>query len=269
MKEVELPDLESAVRAVSLGWEQRASASNGLNVESSRSHAVLCVKLLTHKPGSDKPSATRLCIVDLAGAERQKKTGMTTQTNGTRLNEAMSINKDLMVLGHCLRDLRYNQLHPKTTQKVPPFRDSRITMLFRDYLSGNGQISVIAAISPRAQDAVGTLDTLKFAAIAQQVKIVEKPKPVERNPVNLPRVAGGAGSRTQRRRRMRSPRTSSARSRRRRSLPVLRAATSTRRSRRRMASCASRSPRFRSGCSLRRLRMSPSSAPSARRLRTR
>ena len=193
LKEVELPDLESAVRAVSLGWEQRASASNGLNVESSRSHAVLCVKLLTHKPGSDKPAATRLCIVDLAGAERQKKTGMTTQTNGTRLNEAMSINKDLMVLGHCLRDLRYNQLHPKTTQKVPPFRDSRITMLFRDYLSGNGQISVIAAISPRAQDAVGTLDTLKFAAIAQQVKIVEKPKPVERNPVNLPRVAGGAG----------------------------------------------------------------------------
>lgn len=194
LKEVELPDLESAVRAVQLGWAQRASASNGLNVESSRSHAVLCVKLLTHKPGVEKPTTARLCVVDLAGAERQKKT----KTDGARLNEAMSINKDLMVLGHCLRDLRYNQLHSKGTQKVPPFRDSRITMLFRDYLSGNGQISVIAAISPRLEDAVGTIDTLKFASIAQQVKVVDHVRlpPSQRGgPVNLPRVAGGMGHR--------------------------------------------------------------------------
>ena len=47
-------------------------------------------------------------------------------------------------------------------------------MLFRDYLSGSGQISVIAAVSPRACDAVGTLDTLRFAAIAQQVR---RPRP--------------------------------------------------------------------------------------------
>ena len=50
--------------------------------------------------------------------------------------QANSINKDLMVLGHCLRDLRWNQMHPKSTQRMPPFRDSRITMLFREYLSG-------------------------------------------------------------------------------------------------------------------------------------
>ena len=88
------------------------------------------------------------------------------------LLQARSINQDLMVLGHCLRDLRWNQSHNKPgTQKVPPFRDSRITMLFRDYLSGNGQISVIAAVSPRFADVTGTLDTLRFAAIAQQVRM--------------------------------------------------------------------------------------------------
>ena len=176
LKEVELPDFESATRAVQLGWTQRAQATNGINDESSRSHAVLCLKLLTRKPGMDAkapPQITRLCVVDLAGAERQKKT----QADGKRLDEAKTINKDLMVLGHCLRDLRYNQLHSKGTQKVPPFRDSRITMLFRDYLSGNGQISVIAALSPRSLDAGGTLDTLRFAAIAQQVKIVTATQP--------------------------------------------------------------------------------------------
>ena len=189
LREVECVDVEVAMDAVALGWQQRQQASNGLNDESSRSHAVLCIKLLTHHPGADKPSATRLCVVDLAGAERQKRT----QANGARLNEAMSINKDLMVLGHCLRDLRYNQLHAKGAQKVPPFRDSRITMLFRDYLSGSGQISVVAAVSPKAADAPGTLDTLRFAAIAQQVKIVADAKlpPSLARPggAPLPRVA--------------------------------------------------------------------------------
>ena len=42
----------------------------------------------------------------LAGAERQK----ITQSTGSRLNEANHINKDLMVLGSCLRDLRWNQV---------------------------------------------------------------------------------------------------------------------------------------------------------------
>ena len=76
---------------------------------------MLCVKLLTSKMGGGKTTATRLCVVDLAGAERQKKT----KSDGVRLNEANSINKDLMVLGHCLRDLRWNQAHAKSTQRMP------------------------------------------------------------------------------------------------------------------------------------------------------
>lgn len=191
LKEVELPDLETARRAVQLGWQQRAIASNSINDVSSRSHAVLVLKLLSHRPGVEAaPTTTRLCVVDLAGAERQKKTG----SNGTRLNEAKSINQDLMVLGACLRDLRYNQTHGKSSQRLPPFRDSRITMLFRDYLSGNGQISVIAAVSPRAADASATLDTLNFAAIARKVSVVEAPKPERQKSAPappLPRVALG------------------------------------------------------------------------------
>lgn len=190
LKEVELPDLEAANDAVQLGWTQRAQASNGVNDDSSRSHAVLVIKLLSRPrsaadPSSTLPTVTRLCVVDLAGAERQKKT----QADGKRLDEAKTINKDLMVLGHCLRDLRYNQTHPKGGQKVPPFRDSRITMLFRDYLSGNGQISVIAAVSPRASDSLGTLDTLRFAAIAQQVKVVQREQPCPRREAPLPACA--------------------------------------------------------------------------------
>lgn len=193
LREVELPDIESAKTALELGWQARQSASNGVNDDSSRSHAVLCIKLLCSKPGVPGPAAaTRLCVVDLAGAERQKKG----KTEGTRLTEATSINKDLMVLGHCLRDLRWNQAHPKATQRVPPFRDSRITMLFRDYLGGGGQTVVLAAVNPAAADTIGTMDTLKFASIAQKVKNVPaaRPKGGPTRASNVPRCAGGAAA---------------------------------------------------------------------------
>ena len=191
LKEVDLPDVDSAQRVLQMGWTNRVSASNGVNMDSSRSHAVLCVKLIATSKADGSTSATRLCVVDLAGAERQKKTG----ADGARLNEAMSINKDLMVLGNCLRILRHNQLHAR--KDVAPFRESTITKLFRDYLSGSGQISVIAALSPRVDDAYGSLETLKFAAVASKVKpLGEAPRvaPSQAKPAHVPRcaVAGGA-----------------------------------------------------------------------------
>jgi len=166
LKEVELPDLATAIGAVEIGWSNRSAANNGINDVSSRSHAVLCLKLRVTPRGGAKPKETRLIVVDLAGAEKQKMT----QSTGERLNEANAINKDLMVLGHCLRDLRWNQGHPRGTQRVPPFRNSRITMLFRDFLGGMGQTVVVAALNPRAADAQSTLETLRFASVAQQIK---------------------------------------------------------------------------------------------------
>ena len=143
-------------------------ASNNVNDVSSRSDAVLIVKLLRYAASCETLTVTRLCVVDLAGAERSKRTN----TTGPRLTEASSINKDLMVVGRCLSELRWNQAHPRSAQRIPPFRDARIFMLFRDYLSGSGQTTVIANVSPRAEDAIGMLDTHRFASIANQVKVI-------------------------------------------------------------------------------------------------
>ncbi|EOD07130.1 hypothetical protein EMIHUDRAFT_414777, partial [Emiliania huxleyi CCMP1516] len=113
LKEAVWADLAEALAAVEYGWANRQSASNGVNDVSSRSHAVLSIKLLVTPTGESKPKVTRLTVVDLAGAEEQ--------TQGT--------------------------------QRVPPYSNSRITMLFRDFLSGSGQTVVIAALNPRAIDA--------------------------------------------------------------------------------------------------------------------
>ena len=56
------------------GKRQRKTASQKMNDESSRSHAVFTVHVECLDEGG-RPRAGKLHLVDLAGSERQKKTG--------------------------------------------------------------------------------------------------------------------------------------------------------------------------------------------------
>jgi hypothetical protein len=114
---------------VSTASRCRTIGKTGSNNNSSRSHTVFTIKL--KKKGSKQVWA-RLSIVDLAGAERVKKT----ENMGDRLAESHKINTSLMHLGRCLEILRENQKNGKS--KPIPFRDSKITRLFQDSLSGWG-----------------------------------------------------------------------------------------------------------------------------------
>lgn len=67
----------------------------------------------------------QLSLVDLAGSERNSRT----KTTGERLREAGSINNTLMTLRSCMEILRENQLNG--TSKMVPYRDSKITHLFK------------------------------------------------------------------------------------------------------------------------------------------
>jgi len=67
----------------------------------------------------------QLSLVDLAGSERNNRT----KTSGERLREAGSINNTLMTLRSCIEILRENQQNG--TSKMVPYRDSKITHLFK------------------------------------------------------------------------------------------------------------------------------------------
>ena len=67
----------------------------------------------------------QLSLVDLAGSERNSRT----KTSGERLREAGSINNTLMTLRSCIEILRENQQN--ATAKMVPYRDSKITHLFK------------------------------------------------------------------------------------------------------------------------------------------
>ena len=81
-------------------------------------------------------------IVDLAGSERQSKTGAT----GKRLEEANKINASLTNLGIVIEKLAHNCQQKKS--EYVPYRNSILTHILSESLSGNSKTFMIAAISP-------------------------------------------------------------------------------------------------------------------------
>ena len=101
-------------------------------------------------------------FVDLAGSERLKRTGAT----GERAREGISINCGLLALGNvisALGDVTKKALHV-------PYRDSKLTRLLQDSLGGNSQTVMLACISPSDRDFMETLNTLKYANRARNIK---------------------------------------------------------------------------------------------------
>ena len=75
----------------------------------------------------------KINFVDLAGSEMIKKT----KSVGKALTEANNINKSLLVLGNCISTLSSGKKSNGTKVHVP-YRDSKLTKLLADSLSGNG-----------------------------------------------------------------------------------------------------------------------------------
>jgi hypothetical protein len=101
-------------------------------------------------------------FVDLAGSERAKKTGAT----GSILKEGININKSLLSLGNVITALTDD------TKKLGhiPYRDSKLTRILQDSLGGNSRTSMIACCSPAESSYEETLNTLRYASRAMNIK---------------------------------------------------------------------------------------------------
>ena len=101
-------------------------------------------------------------FVDLAGSERAKRTGAT----GATLKEGISINKGLLALSNVISALTEDA---KKNAHVP-YRDSKLTRILQDSLGGNSRTSMIACVSPAEVNFEETLNTLKYASRARNIK---------------------------------------------------------------------------------------------------
>ncbi|GAB0090351.1 Kinesin-like protein [Sergentomyia squamirostris] len=172
--EVEVKSMEDAIEVFHLGQKRKRMGHTILNSESSRSHSVFTVRLVqapTDIDGEyvmkDKKTVTvsQLSLVDLAGSERTNRT----KNTGQRLREAGNINNSLMTLRTCLEILRENQLSGSV--KKVPYRESKLTHLFKNYFDGEGIVKMIVCVNPRAEDYDETAQVMRFAEMTQDVQI--------------------------------------------------------------------------------------------------
>ncbi|XP_058831630.1 kinesin-like protein KIF23 [Topomyia yanbarensis] len=174
VNEIEVKTAEEALDVFSIGQKRKRVGHTILNAESSRSHSVFNIRLvqapvddLGEQVVQDRNTVTvsQLSLVDLAGSERTSRTGNT----GQRLKETGNINNSLMTLRTCLEILRENQM--TGSSKMVPYRESKITHLFKNYFDGEGQVRMIVCVNPRAEDYDETVQVMKFAEMSQDVHI--------------------------------------------------------------------------------------------------
>ena len=80
-----------------------------------------------------------------------------------RLQEGIQINKGLLALGNVINALCEKHHHV-------PYRDSKLTRLLQDSLGGNSRTMMLACVSPGDSDLEETLNTLKYANRARQIR---------------------------------------------------------------------------------------------------
>ncbi|KAG2218460.1 hypothetical protein INT45_003004 [Circinella minor] len=149
----------------------RTTGSTEMNTVSSRSHAIFSVILKQTKPDDEgnsegnKSSQTltsKFHFVDLAGSERLNRT----KAQGDRAKEGIAINSGLLALGNVISALGDDTRRATHV----PYRDSKLTRLLQDSLGGNSQTLMLACVSPADSNFMETLNTLKYANRARNIK---------------------------------------------------------------------------------------------------
>ncbi|XP_023267068.1 kinesin-like protein KIF22 [Seriola lalandi dorsalis] len=142
----------------------RTTASTKLNQRSSRSHAILLIKVVrTQCALPHRQQTGKLYLVDLAGSEDNRRTG----NQGIRLKESGAINLSLFTLSKVV-----DSLNSGTAVRVP-YRDSKLTRLLQDSLGGSAHSVMITNIAPEYKYYFDTFNALNFAAKSKL--IVNKP----------------------------------------------------------------------------------------------
>lgn len=137
----------------------RVTAATKLNAHSSRSHAILRVKVI-QTTGQQILESTASAI-DLAGSEDNRRT----ENNRERLVESAAINKSLFVLSQCVEAISRGD-------KRIPYRESKMTRILS--LGQNKGITVmILNLAPMRSYHLDTLSSLNVSSRAKRIEVRE------------------------------------------------------------------------------------------------
>ena len=161
-----ITNLNDLNEALTLGINHRTINSTNLNNNSSRAHSIFRVEI-NFGENEEKCSFS---IADLAGVERANRAG----TKGENLKETGQINNSLLILRKCFDAMEQNSNIIQAEKKIRvPIRESKLTMLMKEYLNGNKNVIMICTINPNLNDMFDNKNVLHFASKAQKVKPIK------------------------------------------------------------------------------------------------
>ncbi|KAJ6781835.1 hypothetical protein PWT90_07550 [Aphanocladium album] len=139
--------------------QNRVTAATKLNAHSSRSHAILRVKVT--QTGPDFIRESTASAIDLAGSEDNRRTD-----NGKeRLIESAAINKSLFVLSQCIDAIS------RGDRRIP-YRESKMTRIL-SLGQNNGITVMILNLSPLRSYHLDTLSSLNVSSRAKRIEVRE------------------------------------------------------------------------------------------------
>ena len=191
LTEVLVTNTDKAMQLLKQGDSVKVIAETKLNEKSSRSHSILRLSLEVNKSNDNNSNITnnnndntnnnnknnvgsnnnnipkgtktffaQINLIDLAGSENVSKA----KTDGIRMKEGSNINKSLLALSNVISKLSAN---PKSFVN---FRDSKLTRLLQNGLSGNSKTTIICTIAEALGCYSETINTLHFGNKAKKIK---------------------------------------------------------------------------------------------------
>jgi len=168
---------DEALWYLQAGMQARTVEATAANQQSSRAHAVfsLTIEQIRDSKGSGAFSRrmtqvralhSKISLIDLAGSER----AALTQNTGNALKDGASINKSLLALANCIDALTQRGPTSGTPRKKPPYRDSKLTLMLKGSLTGDGLVAMIANVHPGRTHFEDSNNTLEYAKRASVVR---------------------------------------------------------------------------------------------------
>ena len=137
----------------------RSTSATKLNAHSSRSHAVLCVKV--SQTTGDQVRASTVSAIDLAGSEDNRRT----ENHKERLVESSAINKSLFVLAQCVEAI-------SQSKSRIPYRESKMTRILALGQNKSHTIMVLN-LAPVKSYHLDTMSSLNFANRTKKIETNE------------------------------------------------------------------------------------------------
>ncbi|KAJ3316448.1 hypothetical protein HDU76_001783, partial [Blyttiomyces sp. JEL0837] len=162
------------MKVILAGERNRGYESKDYNERTSRVHTIFQMTIESKElnpelannlaPGEEVGNSrnfitiSRLTVVDLGGSEGAV-------FNHLR-HDRRYVNKSLLTLGNVI-----SRITSESTPLHIPYRDSRLTRILQQSLSGNARVSLIATLSPLETDLDEAMNTLKFAYRSRKIPI--------------------------------------------------------------------------------------------------